>query len=451
MPLTALLSLAMAQQSLPAASPNEAVRDRILRRGYTDLGAYHMLEELCTKVGARLSGSPEAARAVLWAEGTMNKAGFDTVFQVPCMVPHWVRGNVEKATVVGQSGASINAVALGMSPGTSGDGVTAEVIEVHSLQEVADLGDKVKGKIVFYNRPFDVTLPSTFEMYGTAGDQRFAGPGVAGKAGAVGALVRSMSCALDDVPHTGTTNFGDNPAIPSMALGLRSADRLSEMLKKGPVRVNIKLSCQTLPDAPSASVVGEIKGSEKPDEVIVIGGHLDSWDKGQGAHDDGTGVTGAIEALRLIKVLGLKPKRTIRAVAFMNEENGGRGAAAYADMVKKSGLKPYAGIESDSGGFMPRAFGADPEVATQIQSWQPLLRPFGIDYIQTGGGGADIGPLKSLGASLFGLEPADARYFDYHHSDNDTIDKVNPREHEMGAMAMAMLAWLLSEEGLPTK
>lgn len=437
MPIIATLALLATQ-----LSDHEKVRDALMKRGLSDLGAYRMLSQLCTEIGPRISGSPQAAKAVEWADRTMRANQADSVFQVACMVPHWVRGSVEEVQVVG--GPKLNACALGNSPGT--EGITAEVVEVHSLAEVKP--EKVKGKIVFYNRPFDETLRTTFEMYGRAGDQRFVGPAVAAKAGAVGALVRSMTSAMDDQPHTGTTRFGDGPTVPCAALGRMSADRLSTLLKKGPVQVDLKLSCQTLADEPSASVVGEIRGSAHPDEVIVIGGHLDSWDKGQGAHDDGAGVTEAMEALRLIKALGLKPKRTIRAVAFMDEENGGRGAAAYAKFVRDSGVKPYAAIESDSGGFMPVGFGVDRNKVGKVFAWQPLLEPFGIYKFTPGGGGADVGPLGEQGAVLFGLTPVDSRYFDYHHSHNDTLDKVNPREVEFGAMSMAMLAWLISEEGL---
>lgn len=437
MPILATLALLASQPT-----NHQKVRDDLMKRGLADLGAYRMLKELCTEIGPRLSGSPQAAKAVEWADRTMRRNQAESVFQVACMVPHWVRGPVEEVEVVG--GPKLNACALGMSPGT--DGITAEVVEVKSLDEVKP--EKVKGKIVFYNRPFDETLRTTFEMYGRAGDQRFAGPAVAAKAGAVGALVRSLTSAMDDQPHTGTTRFGDGPEVPAAALGRLSAERLSDLLKKGPVKVSLKLSCQTLPDEPSANVVGEIRGTEHPEDVIVIGGHLDSWDKGQGAHDDGAGVTQAMEALRLIKALGLKPKRTIRAVAFMNEENGSRGAEAYAKFVRDSGVKPYAGIESDSGGFMPVGFGVDRDKLGKVFGWQPLLEPFGIYKFTPGGGGADVGPLGELGAALFGLTPTDARYFDYHHSHNDTLDKVNPRELEFGAMSMAMLAWLISEEGL---
>jgi carboxypeptidase Q len=426
-----------------------ATADAIRRKGLTELGAHRMLTELTTKIGGRLSGSPEAAKAVIWAGDTMKGMGFQNVHEVPCMVPHWVRGKGEGARMkAGFRDAKLAICALGGSVATPSGGIDAEVIEVHSLEEAGKLGASAKGKIVFYNRPFDATLPATFGAYGGAVDQRVAGATVAGNQGAVAVLVRSMTLADDDVPHTGALRYGNGPQIPAAAMGIRSANMLSDALRKGPVKVHLTLNCKTLPDEPSANVVGEIVGSEKPNEVIVMGGHLDSWDLGKGAHDDGAGVTQALEALRLIKELGLKPKRTIRVVAFMNEENGTRGAAAYAEMAKKSTEKAYAAIESDSGGFMPRGFGVSKEKIEKVRPWEDLFRPFGIERFREGGGDADISPLASLGTTLFALEPENQRYFDYHHSVKDTIDKVNPRELEFGAMSMALLAWMISENGV---
>lgn len=423
------------------------VADRLRIKGLNELGAHRMLTDLCTNIGNRIAGSDNAARAVAWAEAQMKGMDLANVRQIACKVPHWVRGPVEKAQIVG--GDALTICALGGSAGTPAGGVTAEVIEVHSLDEVGKLGDAVKGKIVFYNRPFDQSLPSPFAAYGAAGDQRFAGPAVAAKTGAVATLVRSMTHDHDDVPHTGTTRFQGVAPSPAAALGLASADKLSRMLKADPhLKVTIELSCEKLPDVDSASVIGEIVGSENPNEVIVLGGHLDSWDKGQGAHDDGAGVTQSLEALRLLAALGLHPKRTIRAVAFMDEESGGEGAEAYAAWVKGNGEKPYMACESDSGGFMPRGFGVTQNKLGKVRGWQKHFAPFGIERFTAGGGGADVGPLAPLGATLFGLQPEGQRYFDYHHSDKDTIDKVNPRELEMGAIAMALLAWMVSEQGL---
>lgn len=417
-------------------------------RGLTDLGAHLLLTELTTKVGSRLSGSVGAEKAVAWTEAKMREMGLDHVHQIPCMVPKWVRGSVERANM--KPGGKLSICALGGSVATARGGVEAEVIEVHSLEEAEQLGEKGRGKIVFYNRGFDPTLPSTFEAYGGAVNQRFGGASAAAKSGAVAVLVRSMTLAPDDEPHTGAMGYEEGlPKIPAAALGIQSANRLSEQLKKGPVKVRVELNCETFPDVPSASVAGEITGSEKPHEIIVMGGHLDSWDLGQGAHDDGAGVCQALEAIRLMKVLNLKPKRTIRVVAFMNEENGLRGGTSYGEAAKNHQFeKHYAAIESDAGGFMPREFGTNLQKFQKAIRWQPVLQSFGIERFSDGGGDADISPLEPLGTQLFGLVPDNQRYFDYHHSRKDTIDKVNPRELEFGALAMGALAWLISEEGL---
>ncbi len=432
------------------AGPNkyQAAAKQIGDKGLVELGAYSMLIELCTSVGNRIAGSENAAKAVQWGQATMQRLGFQYVHLVPCMVPHWVRGPVEQCEII--DGASLTCCALGTSAGTSAEGVTGEVIEVTSIKEAQALGERARGKIIFFSRPFDFRLVSTFAQYGTGADQRFAGPGTVAKLGAIACLVRSMTPDKDDVPHTGTTRF-DGAPIPAAALSYMAADKLHLALQRGPVKVHLTLSCKTLPDEPSASVVGELTGTEKPHEVIVMGGHLDSWDKGQGAHDDGAGVAQSLEALRLLKELGWRPKRTIRVVLFMNEEISGTGAEAYAAWAKTAPEKAYAGLESDSGGFAPREFSCSLNArrAKRLDRWLPGLSYFEADRFRAGGGGgADVGPLGNLGAVLFGLEPESQRYFDYHHSDKDTIDKVNPRELELGACSMALLVWLISEEGI---
>jgi Zn-dependent M28 family amino/carboxypeptidase len=440
-----------------AAAQNkyDAVTKPLNDKGMAELGAYSLLTELTTKVGARLSGSLEAAKAMEWGKATMERLGFENVQLVPCMVPHWVRGDKEDLVMIDASGAetALTCCALGMSVPTPVDGLTAEIVEVTSFADAAKLGDQAKGKILFFNEPMDPTLTSTFGAYGKAGRQRFQGPATAAKLGAVASLNRSLTLDPDDVPHTGTTSYDkDGVKVPGAALSIVAANKLHDALQRGPVRVRLTLNCQTLPDEPSASVVGEIRGSERPNEVIVIGGHLDSWDKGVGAHDDGAGIVHSLEALRLIKELGWKPKRTIRAVLFMNEENGGRGAEAYAEHAKTAPEKHIAGIESDSGGFAPRGFSCSlgKSKGRRLNRWLAALSVFEAERFSFGGGGgADVGPLAAQGAVLFGLSPESQRYFDYHHSAKDTLDKVNPRELELGALSMAALAWLISEEGLP--
>ncbi len=443
--VSGLLALALTSASFGADRYSDFT-DRVRVTGLSRLGAFSLLKELTTDVGPRLSGSDGAEKAVAWGQATMTRLGFQNVRLVPCMVPHWVRGNTETLIATDKYGSfPLTVCALGTSPGTPAEGVTGEVIEVQTLKEVAALGERAKGKIIFYNRPFEKTTVSGFAPYGMAGDQRFAGPAAAAKVGAIAAITRSLTAAEDDVPHTGTTR---DPGIPCAALSVVAANKLSAALKNGSVSVNLKLSCQTLPDVPSASVVGEIVGSEFPNEVIVMGGHLDSWDKGTGAHDDGAGVVHALEALSVLKDSGFRPKRTIRVVLFMNEEISGTGADAYFEYAKNSGEKCVAAIESDSGGFAPRAFSTDYKRLKRLDRWVPTLSTFEIERLKPGGGGADVGPLAKIGAVLFGLEPESQRYFDYHHSDKDTLDKVHPRELELGALAMATLAWLISEEGL---
>lgn len=436
------VSVLLASALIAPQHKYSAVTTRFREDGLTTLGANVFLSQLCLGIGARLAGSENAAKAVQWGRRTMDSLGLDNVHLTPCKVPHWVRGEIETCVA---GGMNLNVCALGTSPGTGPEGVTAQVVEVQSVEDVEKLGNALKGKIVFYNRPFDAALVSTFAQYGKAGDQRFRGPSVAAKYGAVGCLVRSMTGSRDDVPHTGATR---QPGIPSATLGLLSADRLSASLKRGQVEATLRLSCENMPDVDSASVVGEIRGSARPNDVIVLGGHLDSWDKGQGAHDDGAGIAQSLEALRLIKGLGIKPKRTIRVVLFMNEEISGTGSRAFAAELQASGQRAYAGIESDSGGFAPRGFSTSYKRLSGLNKWLPALSEFEAEKFTAGGGGADVAPLGELGAVLFGLQPESQRYFDYHHSDNDTIDKVNSRELELGAMSMATLAWLISEEGL---
>ncbi len=415
--------------------------------------AYDALTELTTKIGNRLSGSPNAAKAVTWAQQKMEEFGFDSVHLESCLVPHWVRGDVEEGAILfgGGKRLPIAVTALGGSVATRKDGITTGVVEVHSFKELDNLGTKAKGKIVFLNRPFDETKFNTFEAYGGAVDQRWAGAIQAAKAGGVLALVRSVSPHLDNVPHTGVMGYTDSILkVPGVAISTQGANRLSELLKKdGGLKVYVKVSCQTLPDVESANVVGEIRGTEYPNEVIVVGGHLDSWDKGQGAHDDGAGVVQSIEALRLLKQLGLKPKRTIRAVAFMNEENGGRGGEAYA-AKERPGEKHIAAIESDMGGFMPRGFGVNTDSVRyeRIARWAHLFSPIWADRIFPGGGGTDISFLEKKNVPQIALIPEMQRYFTYHHSANDTIDKVDERELELGAACLAILTYVLAQEGV---
>lgn len=424
--------------------------DEALARGQS----YQMLEYLTTKVGARLSGSPGAAAGVEWSRHVLENIA-DSTFLQPVMVPHWVRGQQEIARMLSKRKGSIelSVCALGGSVGTGPSGLQAQVVEVKDFEQLKQLGAKgVQGKIVFYNRPMDPTLINTFAAYGGAVNQRGAGPSEAAKLGAVAVIVRSMGSTLEDYPHTGGLRYAPNVAqIPAVAIATRHAEWLSAQLQQEKdLNLYIETHCETLPDAPSFNVVGEIKGTEYPDEIIVVGGHLDSWDLAQGAHDDGAGCVQAIEVLRLFKALGIKPKRTIRVVMFMNEENGLRGGIEYAKLAEQNKEKHIAAIESDRGGFTPRGFtiGATEAVKTKVRSWKPLLEPYGLTDFSMDGGGADIGPLAPQGVALFGYLPDSQRYFNYHHTREDTFDKVSQRELELGAASMAALVYLIDKYGL---
>ncbi|MBN8824692.1 MULTISPECIES: M20/M25/M40 family metallo-hydrolase [unclassified Spirosoma] len=424
--------------------------DEALARGKS----YEWLRYLTKQIGPRLSGSAGAQKAVDWTKQIMEQQGFDRVFLQDVMVPHWVRGAKEEAYIQnGKQKITVPIAALGGSVATGPKGVNAGVIEVKSFAELRAMStDKVKGKIVFYNRPMDPTKINTFEAYGGAVEQRANGATEAAKLGAVGAIVRSMNPRHDDYPHVGGMRYATGvPLIPTAAISTNGADLLSKLLQENPnLTFYFKENCETLPDAKSYNVVGEIKGSEKPDEIIVVGGHLDSWDLAEGAQDDGAGCMQSIEVLRLFKALGIKPKRTIRAVMFMNEENGLRGGVQYADLAKKNNEKHMAAVESDAGGFTPRGFGivGTPEQRAKVMPWKPLLAPYGLLEIGPGGGGADIGPLAQLGTVLFGFKPDSQRYFDYHHTAVDNFEAVSQRELELGAASMAALVYLLDQYGL---
>ena len=424
---------------------------KLAQTGLENNNAHKLLTELCTKIGTRLSGSSQADEAVNWTKMQMENLGVDKVWLEKIIVPRWVRGNIEKAEmIVGNENIKLDICALGGSISTPKNGIMAEVIEVQNFDEVRKLGDKAKGKIIFYNRPFDNKKISG--AYGAAVNQRSTGAIEAAKVGAIGSVIRSMTYALDNKPHTGAMHYDSAVTkIPHGALSTESANLLSTTLKKEKnVKLKFILSSQTLSDVESANVIGEITGSEFPNEIIIVGGHLDSWDKGQGAHDDGSGCMQSIEVLNLIKQLNLKPKRTIRAVMFMNEENGLRGGIGFAENKNRNGEKIIAAIESDAGGLIPDGFGATTDSIRfeKLKSFAKYLEFIGAEKMIKGGGGADISPLQKLNVPVLGLEPHSERYFDFHHSDNDTIDKVNPRELEFGAIAMTILSYLISEEGL---
>jgi len=414
--------------------------------------AYENLRYLCKQIGPRLSGSANAQKAVEATARMLKDAGADTVYLQPCMVPHWVRGNKEQATIrFGGGKKALSVCALGGSIGTPKKGLTAEVIEVQSFYELDKMKmEDVKGKIVFFNYPMQPQLVNG--GYGDAVRYRSNGPVAAAKMGAIAVMVRSVTYALDNNPHTGATRYNDSVTkIPAIACSTMDAEWVSNLLKtEKNVKLFVKMNCETLPDVESFNVVGEIRGSQKPGEIITCGGHLDSWDLAEGAHDDGTGCVQAIETIRAIKALGLKPKRTIRAVMFMNEENGTRGAAKYAELAGLNNEQHVFAIESDGGGAGCVAIGIDgmPNQEAKLRTWLPLFKPYGVLEMPGGGGGADIGPLKKYGTVMGSVNPGGQRYFDHHHAPNDVFEAVNKRELELGAIAMTGIVWLVSEYGL---
>jgi carboxypeptidase Q len=425
---------------------------KIYRKGMSEQYAFELLKRIVS-VGPRLTGSPQAEAAVELTRQLMEDMGFDNVHLEPTKVPHWVRGETEEGwiTSTGSGTVSVPIAAIGGSIATPPEGISALVVEVRSFSELNKLGDLAKGKIIFFNRPMNPKLPNTFQAYGGAAIQRVRGATEAAKHGAVGALVRSLTLRTDDYPHTGMMQYDPGVTkIPAACISTRGADLLSGLLKKDPsTKFGMKLSCRELESVISHNVVGDITGRERPDEIIVVGGHLDSWDLSPGAHDDAAGCAHSLEALRLIKELNLNPKRTIRAVMFMNEEFGGSGGRDYAASEKRQGETHLAAIESDRGGFLPLGFGVgDTQTAEKFKKWEYLFQSIGLFWLRPGGGGVDIAPLGQQGTLLIGLVPDSHRYFDVHHSGKDVIETVNPRELELGAIAIALFMYVLSEEGV---
>lgn len=417
--------------------------------------AYNWLRELTGNIGGRLSGSPQAAKAVLWAKEKMIEAGADTVYLQEVWVPHWVRGGKETGTIIETNGnkTSVPVCALGMSVATPSKGITAQLIEINDFEKLSRLGvENIKGKIVFFNYPFDESYISTFDAYADAVNFRWAGPSEAARYGAVATICRSMTNTTDDFPHTGSMHYNDSlPKIPCCAISTNAANLLSKIMKaNNATQFYLKQDCQLLDSVLSYNVIGEIKGSEFPDQYISVGGHLDSWDICDGAHDDGAGVVQSIEMIRILKAINIKPRRTLRAVAFMNEENGLRGGKKYAAVALEKKEKHVAAIESDAGGFAPTGFGLnmDDDKKTLIAKWKPIFKPYGLFSFENEGDGADISALKNMNVPRLGLEVESQRYFDYHHAPSDTFDKVNKRELLLGAAAMTAMAYLLALYGL---
>lgn len=420
--------------------------------------AYDNLYQLTKGIGGRLAGSPQMVKAEAWGKQAMQNAGADKVILQECMVPHWVRGGKDKAFVSFTNGGSkqtfpLNVFALGNSMGSGVKAVQAPVVRVNNFDELEQKKDELKGKIVFYNVPFEETFIQTFEAYAKNVVYRADGPSRAAKYGAAAVLVRSMTHAMDNNPHTGALQYNDSfPKIPAAAVGLKDVAKLDSVMDK-----NIAVTAQLftygkmLPDTIGHNIVGELKGTQYPDEVITVGGHLDSWDVNEGATDDGAGVVQTIEILRAFKALGYQPKHTIRFVLFANEENGTRGGKKYAEDAKTDNLKMIFALESDGGGFTPRGFGftVNDTVWNKISSWKTLFEPYGGNTFTKGGDGTDIEPLsENFHTPMAGLSPDTQRYFDVHHAVTDVFENVNIRELKLGAVNMAALLYLVDKYGL---
>ena len=454
--------LILVSGTLKAQLPIDSVATLIknaYRQTYSEEMAYQWLTTLCKDIGHRLSGSPQAEQAVQWGKKTMDTFRLDQVYLQPVMVTHWLRGEKEQVVMKskGTGKVELKALALGNSIGTGPDGVSGDVIEVHSIDELKELpDDQIKNKIVFFNRPMDKGLTNTFAAYGGAADQRYSGPKEAAIKGAKAVVIRSLCSATDDHPHTGSCFYADTIRnIPAVALSTKDADLLTQAVRAGKTELFIRTTCQMLPDVQSYNVIGEIKGSEHPEQYIIVGGHLDSWDVGDGAHDDGAGCVQSMEVLYRLKKMGYQPKHTIRCVLFMNEENGLKGAREYARVAQEQSEYHVAAIESDAGGGPAQSFGCSAGEGVVLDDRlkyldtyiNTLLGPYDLE-LKPGGGGADIGPLKPNAGLMIGLRPESARYFEYHHAETDVLENVHPRELASGSAALISLVLVLDQYGI---
>lgn len=449
-----LLLLSFFCLTAAAQQSDSLIIAKIFNKSLTNSECYPRLNYLCKNIGPRLSGSLNGEKAVGYVQQLCLDQKLDTTFLQPVTVPHWVRGQKEQAYYkVNGKKSEVAICALGGSIATPKKGLSAPVIEVHDFEEMKMLGrEKIEGKIVFMNHPMKSSFVSAFDAYGEAAGYRWATAQNAAKYGAVGVVVRSMTLALDNNPHTGAMGYNDTIIkIPACAISTMGAEELSKAIKSNlGVQFYFKLSCEVFPDAQSYNVIGELKGSEKAEEIIVIGGHLDSWELGEGAHDDGAGVMQSLEVLRIFQNLKMKPKRTIRFVAFANEENGSRGGKQLLALAKERKEKIIAAVESDDGGFTPRGFSFNGDLSKMqhVLSKQELFYPYELKYWEEGYGGTDINYLKEVGALLIGFVPDSQRYFDVHHAATDVFENINKRELELGAGSMAALVYILSEYGV---
>lgn len=439
---------------LNAQDKDSIIIAKIFKEALTNYTSYNQLQQLCRIAPGRISGTQELEKAINFTYEEMKAMQLDNVFLQKVMVPNWKRGDKEIAWFESKGVRSyLSVCGLGTGIGTGEDGLKAKVIEVKDFDAIKDMPEeKVKGKIVFFNEPMDGSSANGFAGYGRAGTQRVYGASVAGEKGAAGAIIRSATSSIDDFPHTGVMRY-KNPdkKVPVVSVSTIGANKLSNALKENPnLDLFFRTTSYTLPDVESHNVVGEIKGAEHPEEIIVVGGHIDAWFTGQGAHDDGAGCIHAIEVLRLFRALNIQPKHTIRAVMFVDEEISQTGGKEYARLAKENNEKHILALESDAGGFSPRGFSIDgnEETIKHLQSFTSYFKPYGIHEIKKGYGGVDISPLKSQGTPLVSFMPDNQRYFDYHHAATDKFEAVNFRELQMGSAAIAAFVYLVDQYGL---
>ena len=457
-----IVSLSCAAISTAQSDNDSLLLRSIYDEALTNGEAYSNLRILTKDIGHRLSGSQSAANAMEWGQSVMNAYGADRTWIMPVVVPSWTRGDIARSTAyIGQRELPLHVTALCGSIGTpNNQTIRGKVIMVKNVDALDTLPKSdIEGRIVLFNRPMDPVLINTGAAYGGAVDQRGNGASAAAKAGAVGALVRSMTHALDTLPHTGALRYNDAvDRIPAAAISTVDATLLSRELQSHPdLEVSLQMNCEAFDDVEQGNVIGEWTGTVLPKEVITIGGHLDSWDIGEGAHDDGAGVVHTLETLRILKAIGYQPRRTLRFVLFINEENGNRGGKEYARQAgiehEQSELVHVAAMESDAGGFVPRGFRIDAsDSATAIvRSWEDLFAPYNVHLFRRGGAGVDISPLKTLTPrpTMLGLSPDGQRYFDFHHSSQDVFENVHKRELELGAATFAA-ALVMLDQHLPS-
>jgi hypothetical protein len=450
-PFSTLLFLTAFAGCLSAQKPTPAADAEVIRGFYnqalTRQQGYQWLRQL-TQIGPRFAGTPQADSAVFYFKAVCDSLGLQTQLQ-PVQVPVWQRGPQETAAYsLGSTGSTtaLKITALGGSVPTPPEGLKGEVVEITNFNQLDSVD--LKGKIAFFNIPMDPTYIATFFAYGNAVKQRWAGAVEASKRGAIGVVIRSLSSSVNDYPHTGSMTYAGAPyKIPAGALSTLGAEQLSGALKKAKQPVYLRYSIQSAwrDSVTSYNLIADFRGSEKPDEYILVGGHLDSWDLGTGAHDDGAGSMHALESIYLLQQQKITPKRTVRLVLFMNEEFGLGGAKAYARQAAQEGIDHVIAIESDGGGFSPRGISmvAPDSTVAQIRALRKWLEPYGIYQFATGGAGADINQLKEEEIVLIGLRPDSHRYFEVHHSERDVFENVNARELEMGSATLASLIYLL--------